>query len=224
MAAAPLLLGHRGARACKAVLENTLPSFDLALEHGCDGFEFDVRRSADGRALVCHDPKMGKHHICKVPRSRLPDCPLLEDVLNHCAHRAFLDIELKVSRLETVVLSALRECRKQAGFVVSSFLPEVVMELKARGSVPVGIICENRDQLARWHRLPVEYVMVEQRLIAQKLVEEIHTANRKVFAWTVNHSESMKRMAAWGVDGIIADDTQLLVKTLGTARKQIAAG
>src|SRR5580693_1209058 len=109
MAAIPLLLGHRGARATKAVSENTLPSFDLALEHGCDGFEFDVRRTSDGRGLICHDPKVGKLNVCDVTSSQLPNCPLLEDVLGKYSHRSFLDIELKVRGLETTILAALRE-------------------------------------------------------------------------------------------------------------------
>jgi glycerophosphoryl diester phosphodiesterase len=219
MAAIPLLLGHRGARAIKAVSENTLPSFDLALEHGCDGFEFDVRRTSDGRALVCHDPKVGKLSVCDVTSSQLPHCPLLEDVFESYAHRGFLDIELKVRGLETAVLAALREYSPQRGYVVSSFLPNVIMELKARSAaVSVGIICDTSTQLARWRQLPVEYVIVEHSLVSSELVEEIHAANNKVFAWTVNHPGSMQKLASWGIDGIIADDTKLLVQTLRTTQ------
>jgi glycerophosphoryl diester phosphodiesterase len=219
MAAIPLLLGHRGARAIKAVSENTLPSFDLALEHGCDGFEFDVRRTSDGRGLVCHDPKVGKLSVCDVTSSQLPNCPLLEDVLGNYSHRGFLDIELKVRGLETSILAALREYSPQRGYVVSSFLPNVIMELKARsGNVPVGIICDTSTQLARWRELPVEYVIVEHSLISSELIEEIHAAHLKVFAWTVNHPGSMQKLASWGIDGIIADDTKLLVQTLRTTQ------
>jgi len=217
MVAIPLLLGHRGARATKAVSENTLPSFGLALEHGCDGFEFDVRRTSDGRGLVCHDPKVGKLSVCEVTSSQLPHCPLLEDVLENYSHRGFLDIELKVRGLETTILAALREYGPQRGYVISSFLPEVIMELKARsGSVPVGIICDSSSQLAHWRELPVEYVIVEHSLIFSDLIEEIHAAHLKVFAWTVNHPASMQKLTSWGIDGIIADDTKLLVQTLRT--------
>jgi glycerophosphoryl diester phosphodiesterase len=45
-------------------------------------------------------------------------------------------------------------------------------------------------------------------------VRLIHAAGRKVFAWTVNDSKSMVRIANWEVDGIISDETQLLAKTL----------
>ena len=39
--------------------EQRFASFDLALKHGFDGFEFDVRLTACGTAVVCHDPKVG---------------------------------------------------------------------------------------------------------------------------------------------------------------------
>ena len=48
MATAPILLGHRGARAVRSVPENTIVSFDLALEHGCDGVEFDLQVDPQG--------------------------------------------------------------------------------------------------------------------------------------------------------------------------------
>ncbi|MBZ5549684.1 MAG: glycerophosphodiester phosphodiesterase [Acidobacteriia bacterium] len=67
----PLLLGHRGARASRNIPENTLASFELCLQHGCDGFEFDVRRSADGAAVICHDAKYNGMEIAKTPSKSL---------------------------------------------------------------------------------------------------------------------------------------------------------
>ncbi len=209
----PLLLGHRGARASRSVPENTLASFDLALRHGCDGFEFDVRLAGADRAIVCHDPKVGRVTVSRASRRQLVHLPSLNDVLQRYAHRAFLNIELKVKGLETIVLDALREPERE--FVVSSFIPDVVMELKARsGVVNVGIICEKRSQLAQWNKLPVEYVVAHESLIDEDLVQEIQAAGRRILAWTVNDKRSMVRLAGWGIDGVISDDTQLLVRTL----------
>src|ERR1700684_667713 len=106
MAIRPLLLGHRGARAEKSVPENTPASFDLALAHGCDGFEFDVRLSADGQAVICHDPTTRRMKIEKTA-STILELPALSQVLEQFAHRAFLDIELKVPGLERQTLDAL---------------------------------------------------------------------------------------------------------------------
>ena len=49
----PLIIGHRGASA--EAPENTLAAFDLALAQKADGFEFDVRLSADGVPVIIHD-------------------------------------------------------------------------------------------------------------------------------------------------------------------------
>jgi glycerophosphoryl diester phosphodiesterase len=210
-----LLLGHRGARAAKSVPENTLASFDLALAHGCDGFEFDVRLTADKQAVVCHDPKHGRCTIARTPVTRLADLPRLHEVLRRYGQRVFLDIELKVSGLESIVLAALRDHRPERGYVVSSFLPDVIMELKVRSAaVPTGIICEKPRQLASWRKLPIDYVIVEKNLIKPSLVEEVHATGRKLIAWTVNDMKSMRWLARWEVDGIISDDTQRLVRTL----------
>src|ERR1700685_1362115 len=119
----PLLLGHRGARAEKAIAENTLPAFDFALAQGCDGFEFDVRLTADGQAVVCHDATTRGREIAASPASQLA-LPLLHDVLTRYQNKAFLDIELKVSGLEAITAELLRRFPPARGFVVSSFLPE----------------------------------------------------------------------------------------------------
>ena len=215
MARLPLLLGHRGARASTGIAENTFASFDLALEHGCDGFEFDVRLMACGSAVVCHDPKVGKLTVARVRAKQLPQLPRLNDVIQRYGERAFLNIELKVKDLESKVLTALGEFPPRQGYVVSSFIPDVVMELEARSSsVSIGIICETSGQLARWRELPVGDVIPHQALVNRSLVEEIQHAGLRVFVWTVNDKEAMLRLADLGVDGIISDDTELLVRTL----------
>ena len=215
MAPPPLLLGHRGARASAGIPENTFASFDLALDHGCDGFEFDVRLAACGTAVVCHDPKVGKTTIARARAKQLPQLPRLTDVIQRYRDRAFLNIELKVKDLEAKVLTALGEFPPRQGYVVSSFIPDVVLDLEARSSsVSIGLICETPAQLARWRNLPVDYVIPHQSLVDRLLVQCIHDAGLKIMVWTVNDKEAMLRLADWGVDGIISDETKLLVHTL----------
>ena len=52
----PLIIGHRGAAAVAP--ENTLISFERALDDGADGIEFDVRLAKDGVPVVIHDPTL----------------------------------------------------------------------------------------------------------------------------------------------------------------------
>jgi glycerophosphoryl diester phosphodiesterase len=52
------VIGHRGAAAYAP--ENTRESFRLALRLGADALEFDIRASADGEAMVFHDPVLDR--------------------------------------------------------------------------------------------------------------------------------------------------------------------
>ena len=210
----PLLLGHRGARASRSVAENTLASFALALEHGCDGFEFDVRLSGSGRAVISHDDKVQGLTLSQTTRDAQLSLPILGQVLEAFAQRAFLDIELKVPGLESELVLSLEKHPPQRGYVVSSFLPSVLASLHALNkAIPLGILCERGIELKRWRDLPVNYVMPHHSLITKQLVEELRSAEKTIFAWTVDEKDAMLRFWEWGVHGIISDDTQLLVRT-----------
>jgi glycerophosphoryl diester phosphodiesterase len=215
-----LLLGHRGARNDAA--ENTVAAFDLALRHAADGFEFDVRRTRDRQAVICHDPKFHRLVIrrntlkqlrasCTSPKE-LP--PTLEAVLERYRNSAFLNIEVKVRGLEELVVQAVRR-RRPRRYFISSFLPGVILRLHALDpSLVLGALAQTRWQLRRWRTLPVTYVVPHYHLLSLRLVEKLHAANKIVVTWTVNGRSQMLRAARWGVDGIISDDTRLLVETL----------
>jgi glycerophosphoryl diester phosphodiesterase len=211
---APLLLGHRGARASRTIPENTLASFELCLEHGCDGFEFDVRLSSDRQAVICHDAWTGKTDIASTAAVDL-SLPALDDVLRQFADRAFLDIELKVVGLEAQTLASLRAFPSNRGYVVSSFLPEVLMALRVLDTaIPLGLLCENQRQLNGWRQTPAQWVMPHLDLVDRDLIEQIHLAGKRTMLWTVNRPEMMREFAELGVDAIISDETELLVRSL----------
>jgi len=210
----PLLLGHRGARASRQIPENTLASFELCLQHGCDGVEFDVHRSADGQAVICHDAAVGGMEIAKTVSKSLP-LPTVEDVLRQFAHRAFLDIELKVAGLEAQTLAELKKHPPQKGYVVSSFLPDVLTAIhEVDSAIPLGFLCESQDQLRCWRETPAEWVIPQFALADRELVELVHAAGKKLMVWTVNGAEPMLEFAAWHADAIISDETELLVRSL----------
>jgi glycerophosphoryl diester phosphodiesterase len=210
----PLLLGHRGARAFRQIPEHTLASFELCLRHGCDGFEFDVRLSADGQAVICHDATIGGMKIKDTASESLP-LPTLEDVLRQFAPRAFLDLELKVAGLGLQTLAELRKHPPQKGFVVSSFLPDVLTAIHDLDpAIPLGLLCETRGQLRGWREMPAEWVVPQFKLADGKLVELVHAAGKRIMVWTVNRAERMRELAELGVDAIISDETELMVRSL----------
>lgn len=65
----PLIIGHRGAAAVAP--ENTLASFERAMQDGADGIEFDVRLSSDGVPVVIHDATLTRTGSVKSQVSKL---------------------------------------------------------------------------------------------------------------------------------------------------------
>jgi glycerophosphoryl diester phosphodiesterase len=219
LAAQLLLLGHRGARLYAP--ENTLPAFDLALQHGADGFEFDVRCTRDRQTIICHDPKLNRLAIRRQTLRRLRErckssdlhAPSLDDIIDRYKD-SFLNIEVKVRGIETIVAQSVKRVRP-SNYFISSFLPGVVRKLhQVDPALVLGALAQTRWQLHRWPKLPVQFVVPHYRLLSDRLVEKIHASGKKVVTWTVNDPRKMLRAARLGVDGIISDDTRLLVKTL----------
>jgi len=215
----PLLLGHRGA--CKDAPENTVTAFELALTHGADGFELDVRRTEDGQLAVTHDPALHGFVVAETPFKKLLNyshyaIPTLPDVLERYRQRAFLDIELKVAGMEAEVIRLLKQFPPMKGVLVSSFLPEVVEALaKISEEYPLGYICKRPSEVNRWKQLPISHAVLHYNVVPDALIDELAAAGKKLIVWTVNDELELKRFAGLGVDGIISDDTRLMCRAVG---------
>ena len=224
----PLLLGHRGARDTKPIPENTLESFDLCLQHGCDGFEFDVRATADGSLVVCHDETFRGVSVAVISGKELAAwqsrgfLPSLEEVLARFSGKCFLDMELKAFGMEAGLLELLRRHPLARGFVVTSFLPEVLRTLRELdSSIELGFLFDDSScnsgacsAEALCRTLAVQWTLPEWHLLDEALVADLQAAGKRVGTWTVNDAADMKRLASLGVEMLISDETERLVNTL----------
>ena len=199
------------------------------MAHGCDGFEFDLRYTLDRRSLIHHDSDVKGHTVAATDHALLErrmgyKMASLEDTLRRFASSAWLDIELKIAGEEETLVAALRACPPQRGFVVSSFLPDVLLRLhEIDASLPLGYVCDREDALRLWNGLPVEFFIPHHSLVSRLLVEEAHRRKMQIITWTVNRREDMLRLAGWGTDGLISDDPKLLSETFPKAKAAAAA-
>ena len=65
------LQGHRGARGLKP--ENTLPSFEAALDAGVTSIETDIHLTKDGIPVLFHDAAVNEKLCRLLPKSEAPD-------------------------------------------------------------------------------------------------------------------------------------------------------
>ena len=218
----PLLLGHRGSRGC-GFIENSLAAFEYALSEGCDGVEFDVRQTRDGHNVIWHDPDYHGNQIAETNYPELIDQggnrpSTLEEVLLQFGNRAYLDIELKTSGSEETIVGALKSHEPQAGFIITSFYPDILQRVHELDSgLPLGFLCERQEHVGAWRDLPIRASLPRCDLIDKRLVEAVHDGGRQIMAWTVNSSRQIRRLADWGIDGVISDDPRLLYQTFHNA-------
>jgi len=217
-----LLLGHRGS--LRHATENTIRSFQVALEHGCDGFECDVRLTVDRHAAVFHDPAASGVIVSDATFGELRDAagvqvPSLRETWITFAKRCFLNVELKVPGLEEHVLALFTAEQPKHGLLVSSFVPEVIESLhRAAPAIPLGYICKDPKKLERWRDLPITTGVLHYSLLSQELIHRLQSDGKKIFTWTVNAKSEMLRLAELGLDGIISDDTAHLCRVLSGYR------
>lgn len=161
------VIAHRGASAyCP---ENTLPSFEAAVELGADMVELDVRLSRDGEVIVFHDATLER---CTNGRGRTADhslkelkrldagswfdrrfagtrIPTLEEVLALCRGSIGVNIEIKKEAAADGVDGGIEErcleivnrgCRAER-VMFSSFEPQVLRRLRqASRDIPVAVL------------------------------------------------------------------------------------
>lgn len=97
-----IVIGHRGA--CGHETENTITSFEKAIELGVDYVELDVQKTLDGQIVVFHDQKLfNKIPIEEITLSDFKqkllktgvDVPTLDEVFEFIDDRIGINIEIK---------------------------------------------------------------------------------------------------------------------------------
>jgi glycerophosphoryl diester phosphodiesterase len=214
-----LVLGHRGAA---EIPENTIPSFAKALDHGADGLELDVRRTADGKLVVVHPSVVGQHAVQSSTYDqirKLPDgyeIPLLEEVLNRFAARAYLDIEFKTPGFEEQAVALIKKHGRPTHTLISGFDPQTLTKVHDLApAFQLGYIFNRTQDEESRHNCPVDVVIPQFKLASRELIAEVHEEDLKVFAWTVNEEKEMSRLLELGVDGLITDYPEKAVAVLG---------
>jgi glycerophosphoryl diester phosphodiesterase len=228
---ATLVVAHRGAWGIAA--ENTLAAFETAIALGADMIEFDVRRTGDGRLVVCHDPSRYGLPLAGVRHGALDGAdgtpPRLEEVLALAHGRIALDIELKERGCVREVIELL-ERFGPTRCLLSSFHDDVVREAKdAAPALTTGLIVGTYRSVSelfpssRLRRASADVLIVHDRLADAGVLRR---TSLPCVVWTVNDPRRLeRRLADPRIAGVITDVPELALKTRAalTARTELAA-
>lgn len=183
--------------------ENTIRSFQKALELACDEVETDVWLMQDGRLLVSHDRPTAKTTLS------------LDEVLDFCRGRMSVNVEVKSEKdearaRESGARVAAHLAGRRADAYISSFwwsalegardaAPSVRRAFLFSGSPDRVALLAGGRSLELWALHP------NRAYVTPDLVRAAHGASLRVQAWTVNDTKEITIFRNWSVDGIMSD-------------------
>ncbi len=219
MAARTLRLAHRGD--WRHAPENSLAAFVAALAvPACDGLELDVRVSADGVPVICHDDTLERTHGRPERVDALPavglaalGIPRLADVLATVGRHPFLDVELKGDpgpRIVEVLAGGRGPGLSNA--VVSSFEAvalERVAHLAPSWPRWLNIHTLTAADVAAAVGLGCRGVAVHWRALDPRSVARAQAAGLDVASWTVRRRPTFDRLSRLGLVAVCVEANAL---------------
>lgn len=224
-----VIIGHRGVMGYEP--ENTLKSFERAIELGVEMIELDVYALRDGSLVVFHDHKVNRttngtgfitdktlDEIKVLDAGAGEKIPTLEETLNIIDRRTKVNIELKGEGTAQPVAEIITKYVNQSSwthddFLISSFNhPELYTFKTLVPEIKIGALTAT---------IPLEYAKYAEHLDAfsvhpsvefvnKAFVDDAHRRGFKVFVYTVNDIDDFVHMERIGVDGVFSNKPDLL--------------
>jgi glycerophosphoryl diester phosphodiesterase len=201
-----IIIGHRGHPL--NYHENTLESFQSALEHGADYIEFDIRRTNDNVLVAFHDPfilsgvktlpisSLTFGELEKISATHNFSVARIEEVFLQFSKHCGFDIELKEPGCEEEVLSLIKKCSNFESCFFTSFFDSILRTLKSIDkSVKTGYLIESSDNFDKIDASIMDYLCPEQNLYRthKALFSTRGFSTNQIAVWTVDETESMKQ-------------------------------
>lgn len=232
------MLAHRGL--ATEAPENTLLAFAKAVAVGATHVETDVHVSADGVAMISHDPDLKRvagrsvtvahltsHELRRIDLGHGQNFPSLAEALDAFPQTRF-NIDIKIEGAVQPAVDAIRAANAVGRVLIGSFRPErrlravrmlpgVATSISSRGAV-AAVAAASRGNSRALRRIlrDVHAVQLPESVLGMKpftprSVRAFHAAGVEVHAWTINDVAAMERLLDAGVDGIITDRADLAI-------------
>ena len=219
-----LKIGHRGAKGYEP--ENTLISFQKALDMQVDGIELDVHLSADGELMVIHDETVDRttygnglvntlssRELKQFRINEHHEIPLLSEVFELVNKNCFINIELKSYETADKVVELIEKYVSEKNwnynhFLVSSFDWNALQQVRfLNDEIQIGVLTETDLDLALAFAKFIQAKSIHPHfhLLNKENVSKIQQKGLQVFPWTVNEREDIEKIKAYKVNGIITD-------------------
>lgn len=238
----PHLFAHRGGNAAGDGRENTKRAFSSAVRLGYKFLETDVILTKDKKVICYHGShnlytkwRSGLELRKKAQRLTYKEIkdkklngtepPLLEDILR-AFPKSLFSVDVKTKEVVGPAVEIIKKVGAEDRVIITSF--SLWRTLKAngflRGKDKQASLCLSRfsakiispvnSMFIRFVKfLGIRYLQVSHTRISRRLIKICRQNGIFIYAWTVNDDKSMRKLLSMGVDGIMSDDSRLLLET-----------
>lgn len=225
-----IIVGHRGCAGIEP--ENTLRSILKAIEHGVDYVEVDVRACKTGEIIAIHDVTVNRttngsgyvrdlsfNELRKLNAGKGEKIPTLREVIDAVKGKCGLIVEIKEENIWRQTLEIIREEGIGGNTIITSFYHTVIKDVKSlHPDIKCGVIftCEPVNTSTLALDANAEIIFPNYNYVTQKLINNAHRFNLEIIAWTVNKVEDAVKLLKQGVDGLVTDRPDLMIKLKGS--------
>ena len=222
------VIGHRGAP--HHAPENSIESFEKAIELGASVIELDVRLTMDCKVIVIHDEgverttngrgEVGEKTLEELSGFTLKNgekIPTLADVFERLAGKCRFIIDMKSESVEIPAYEIVLERGLMSDVLFASFHGPQLLNLKVRdGGARVAFACQEKkmNMVKIGKSLKATAVHPRAKLAKPVLIDGAHAEGLDMNVWTVNKPRHMRKFIDMGVDGIITDKPDVLIDIL----------
>lgn len=232
------VLAHRGG--ALEANENTLESFQYAHDIGCEYIETDVQVTSDGIPYIFHDEDLSrivgeKKLFNELSSSEIDNLvifsdhkiPTLKSVLISLPNTLF-QIDVKTDDVAIPALKVIEECGALNRVCIASFsskrlemvrnlYPDICISMGPKEIIKTLLASFGLySKLIHGQCLQVPIYQYGIKIVTQRFINYVQKKGLKIIVWTINDQETMDKLIAMGVDGIITDKPlelkQLLTK------------
>lgn len=211
-------VGHRGAAGYEP--ENTLASFQKAIDLGADMIELDVRLCKTGELVVMHDDAVdrttkghGKVEDMTLTELKSLGVPTLTEVLDFTDKKIKINIELKGKNTAMPVRAVIEQYVEKGwqydDFLVSSFHHDELWKMRlTEWYVKLGVLSNVVPPIEFFSfvkAIGAYSVNVPVDRVDKKFAEKAHKNNLKVFVFAANSDGEIQKAREIGADYICSN-------------------
>ena len=156
----------------------------------------------------------------RFPKSSLKNnepIPVLDDVLNLVAGRVGINIEIKSDGAGAELSRQLFHYRYSGYIMVSSFKEKEILDAReVMLDLPVSGIFDTfvPAEVNKYRSMGYGFISLRKKTVTRELVSACHEQKIKVYVWTVDEEDEIKRFIEWDVDGMYSNKPMVLKKVV----------